>query len=148
LIVGVIGLFVLMSFRRVKVKRTPAGALEAARWSAFRDYLKDFSQLEQAPAISLALWNDYLIYGITFGVAAQVLEQARLHAPEALAETSAIYWYGHHGYGGGHTQNAFVGIESALAGAFTPPSSSGSGGGFSGGFSGGGGSGGGGGGAW
>lgn len=149
MIVGALGLFVLLSFRRVKVKRTAEGALEAARWSAFRSYLKDFSQLQDAPPISLALWDQYLVYGITFGVAAQVLEHARLHAPEALAQSSSLYWYGHYGYGGGHTQNAFVGIESALSGAFTPPaSSSGGGGGFSGGFSGGGGSGGGGGGAW
>ena len=146
-VAGAIVLFVLLSFRRVRTRRTEKGAGEAARWAAFRRYLKDFSRLEEAPSISLALWDSFLVYGITFGVAEQVLEQARLHAPQELEQASAIYWYGNHGYAGGHTQNAFVGLESALSGAFTPPSSgSGGGGGFSGG--GGGGSGGGGGGAW
>ena len=138
-------LFVLLSFRRVRTKRTPAGALEAARWNAFRRYLTDFSRIKDAPVISLDLWDRYLVYAITFGVAEEVLEQARLHAPPELETNSSIFWFGHYGYTGGHTENAFAGLESALSGAFSPPSSGG-GGGFSGG--GGGGSGGGGGGAW
>ncbi|HUG31897.1 MAG TPA: DUF2207 domain-containing protein [Acidimicrobiia bacterium] len=146
-IAGAVVLFIFLSFRRVHVRRTKQGAMEAERWLAFRRYLRDFSRLEEAPSISLALWDQFLVYGISLGVAEQVLEQARLHAPVELEQASSLYWYGHHGYGGGSTQNAFVGLESALSGAFTPPSSgSGGGGGFSGG--GGGGSGGGGGGAW
>jgi len=147
-IAGAIVLFILLSFRRVRTRRTKEGALEAERWIAFRSYLKDFSRLEEAPSISLALWDQFLIYGITLGVAEEVLQQARLVAPVELEQTSSIYWYGNNGYGGGPTQNAFAGLQSALSGAFTPPSSSsgGGGGGFSGG--GGGGSGGGGGGAW
>lgn len=146
-VLGAVVLFVFLSFRRVRTRRTKKGALEAERWIAFRRYLRDFSRLEEAPAISLALWEQFLVYGITLGVAEQVLEQARLHAPVELEQTSSLYWYGNNGFGGGPTQNAFVGLESALSGAFTPPSSSsGGGGGFSGG--GGGGSGGGGGGAW
>jgi len=146
-VAGAVTLFILLSFRRVRTRRTKQGALEGERWMAFRQYLRDFSRLEEAPSISLALWDQFLVYGISLGVAEQVLEQARLHAPVELEQTSSLYWYGNNGYGGGPTQNAFVGLESALSGAFTPPSSgSGSGGGFSGG--GGGGSGGGGGGAW
>jgi uncharacterized membrane protein len=146
-IAGAVVLFIILSFRRVRTRRTKEGAMEAERWMAFRRYLSDFSRLEEAPPISLALWDKFLVYAISLGVAEQVLEQARLHAPQELHQTSSLYWYGHYGYGGGPTQNAFVGLESALSGAFTPPSSSsGGGGGFSGG--GGGGSGGGGGGAW
>lgn len=146
-IAGAVVLFIFLSFRRVHIKRTKQGAVEAERWMAFSRYLRDFSRLEEAPSISLALWDQFLVYGITLGVAEQVLEQARLYAPVELEQASSLYWYGNHGYGGGPTQNAFVGLESALSGAFTPPSSSsGGGGGFSGG--GGGGSGGGGGGAW
>lgn len=147
MVAGALVLFVFLSFRRVRTKRTQEGALEAERWFAFKRYLEDFSRLEEAPSISLELWDRFLVYGITLGVAEQVLEQARINAPPELQEVSSIYWYGNYGYGGGPTQNAFAGLESALSGAFTPPSSSsGGGGGFSGG--GGGGSGGGGGGAW
>jgi uncharacterized membrane protein len=132
--------------RRVNVRRTRAGAEVAARWEAFRRYLSDFSRLGEAPSISLALWDRYLVYGVAFGVASEVLDNARLHAPPELVEQSNIYWYGSHGYGGGSSENAFAGLESALSGAFSPPGSSGGGGSFSGG--GGGGGGGGSGGAW
>ena len=146
MVVGSVALFILLSFRRVRAKRSKEGALEAARWEAFRRYLTVFSRLKEAPPISIDLWDRFLIYAIVFGIAEEVLTQARLHAPPELESRSPIYWYGSHGYSGGHTANAFVGIQSALSGAFRPPSSGGGGGGFSGG--GGRGGGGGGGGAW
>jgi uncharacterized membrane protein len=121
------------------VRRTPEGALLRARWEAFRRYLRDFSRLEEAPPIALDLWDRYLVYAVALGVAEEVLEAARLRAPEELERASSIYWYGHHGYTGGSTENAFAGLTSALSGAFAPPSSSGGGGGFSGGGGGGGG---------
>lgn len=128
------------------VRRSKDGARLDARWRAFRRYLRDFSRLEEAPPISLALWEQFLVYGIALGVAEDVLEAARLRAPEELNRTSSIYWYGNQGFGG-HSSNAISGIEKALTGSFRPPpSSTGGGGGFSGG--GGGGRGGGGGGAW
>lgn len=153
---GLIPLYVLGGFlntvifagfvaaRRTWVRRTPDGAMLAARWKAFRSYLRDFSRLEEAPPIALDLWDSYLVYAIALGVAEEVLAAARLHAPQELEQVSHIYWYGSHGYTGGPSENAFAGLTSALSGAFTPPSSGG-GGGFS---SGGGGGGGGGGGAW
>src|SRR5690606_16992340 len=90
----------IVSPRRVTVRRTRAGAEVAERWRAFKRYLQDFSRLEEAPSISLAMWDRYLVYGVTLGVAAAVLEHARLHAPVELAERSTVYWYGHHGYSG------------------------------------------------
>ena len=125
------------------VKRSDQGALLAVRWQAFKRYLQDFSRLHEAPPIALDLWDAYLVYAITLGVADDVLEAARIQAPEELARSSHLYWYGNHGFSGGHSTNALAGLQSALSGAFAPPGSSGGGGGFSGG-----GGGGGGGGAW
>ncbi|MBM3696677.1 MAG: DUF2207 domain-containing protein, partial [Actinobacteria bacterium] len=121
---------VTRSGRALWVRRTKEGALEAARWSAFRRYLADFSRLHEAPAISLKLWEQFLVYAIALGVAEDVLEAARLYAPPTLEETSSLYWYSGHGYGG-HSENALAGIERALTGAFAPPGGSGGGGGFS-----------------
>jgi uncharacterized membrane protein len=129
LVVGTVLTITIISFRKVRVRRSKEGALEAARWNAFRNYLSDFSNLEEAPAISLDLWDKLLVYAIGFGVATEVLEHARLHAPEVVESSSSIYWYGSHGFSGGSTENAFSGLESALSGAFTPPSSSSGGGG-------------------
>ncbi|MBK5269290.1 MAG: DUF2207 domain-containing protein, partial [Acidimicrobiia bacterium] len=133
---GITGVFlsvVLAAKTKLWVRRTREGALLNERWKAFRRYLEDFSRLEEAPALSLGLWEEYLVYGIALGVAEDVLEAARLYAPQDLEQTSSVYWYGSHGYSGGHSSNAISGIESALSGAFAPPASSGGGGGFSGG---------------
>lgn len=147
IVTGALGAVLIFAFsraRRVWVRLSREGALMAARWRAFRRYLSDFSRIEEAPPVSLALWEEFLVYGITLGVADDVLAAARFAAPAELAAESSIYWYGNQGDFGGHSSNAIEGISRSLTGAFASPSSSG--GGFSGG--GGGGSGGGGGGAW
>ena len=118
----------LNSRHRLWVRRTPEGARLAARWAAFRRYLEDFSRMDEAPVISLPLWEEFLVYGIALGVADDVLEAARFAAPPELEQTSSLYWYGSHGYSGGHSSNAIGGIERALSGAFAAPSSGGSGG--------------------
>ena len=82
--VGVVGLILIVIFgsqRRIWVRRTPAGALLAARWLAFQRYLQDFSRIEEAPPLALALWEDYLVYGITLGVADDVLEAGAVCGP-------------------------------------------------------------------
>jgi uncharacterized membrane protein len=135
------------------VRRTPKGALLHARWHAFRTYLKDFSRMEDAPPASLALWEQFLVYGIALGVAKDVLAAARLHAPPEVVEDSDLFWSDSDSDVHGADALSFADIQNGFSRAFTPPSSgssdsgsSGSGGSFSG--DGGGGGGGGGGGAW
>ena len=134
------------AMHRMWVRRTPKGALLHARWQAFRRYLNDFSRVEDSPLASLALWEQFLVYGIALGVAEQVLDAARLQAPPEIAEGGSFYGPGSDGSISGPDGFSFSNLENDFSEAFTPPSSSGSGSG--GGFSGGGGGGGGGGGAW
>jgi uncharacterized membrane protein len=132
------------------VRRTPKGALLRARWQAFRRYLSDFSRLEESPPASLALWEQFLVYGIALGVAEQVLEAARLYAPPEIAQGGSFYSPGYDGSLSVPDGSTFSSLENGFPEAFSPPSSSGSwSGGGEGSFSGGGGGGGGGGGrAW
>ena len=101
MVLGALALYIFLMFRRIRVRRSKEGALEAERWDAFRRYLTDFSRLKEAPPISLELWDRFLIYAIVFGVAEEVLQQARLHAPPELEQTSSIYWFGTYGVLGG-----------------------------------------------
>jgi uncharacterized membrane protein len=137
------------------VRRTPKGALLHERWQAFRRYLTDFSHMEESPPASLALWEQFLVYGIALGVAEQVLQAARLHAPPEIAEEGGPFYTPD--FDGSVILPdglSLSNLENDFSRAFSPPSSSGSswsggGGGFSGGGGGGdGGGGGGGGGAW
>jgi uncharacterized membrane protein len=131
-------------------RRTREAAAALHRWQAFRRYLTDFSQLEQYPAPAVALWEHYLVFAITLGVAERVIEQFRgLHqlmvkqgeAPSVVFPN----WVSH----GGSPFTSMDSIGSALS-SFSSnfatatssfSSSSGGGGGFSGGGGGGGGGG-------
>jgi len=114
------------ALHRLWVRRTPKGALLYARWQAFRRYLKDFSRMKESPPASLALWEQFLVYGIALGVAEQVLEAARLHAPPEIAEGGSFYSSGIVGSISGPYVFSFSNLENDFSDAFSPPSSSGS----------------------
>jgi uncharacterized membrane protein len=132
-------------------KRTPAGAQRHAEWAGLKRYLKDFSQLEDAPSGHLVLYERYLVAAVALDVADELIEALRVRIPEVANDPTFATWYVGSRVGGvtgfSSLGDFSSGLSSATASTFRPPSSSGSsGGGFSGGFSGGGGGGGGGGG--
>jgi uncharacterized membrane protein len=122
------------------------------RLEAFRTYLKDFSDLPNAPALAVIIWEHYLEWAVALDVADQVEKQVRAlvpveslrspirGAPSGLAGITA--WH--------HFQNTAPTIVGASIASASSGSSSGgfgssssfsgfSGGGFSGGGGGGGG---------
>ena len=118
-------------------RRGPKLQASAEGWEGFRRYLNDFPRLADKPADTLPLWESYLVYGITFGIAERVLEAARVDFP--AISTSSVYAPAL--YVSSFNTASFA---SGLGGAFGSPSSASSGGGGGGGGS----FGGGGGGAW
>ena len=130
-------------------RRTPAGRRRLAEWEAFERFLRDFSQLEEAPVGHLILWERYLVYAVALGVTAEVARALAARLPAEAAQQGFVSWYsGPHGSGlssiGSFADFTSSGIP-AIVSAATPSSSSSSGRGGGGGFSGGGGGGGGGG---
>ena len=95
-------------------KRTKPTQLEAERWAAFRRYLTDFPRLEEAPPATLELWERYLVYGISFGIAGKVLEARTCHMPQELHEQSSIYWISANGSPGSGA--SALGIEKLVGG--------------------------------
>jgi uncharacterized membrane protein len=133
-------------------KRTDKGAQRHAEWAGLKRFLKDFSQLQDAPSGHMALYERYLVAAVALDVADELIEALRVRIPEVANDPTFATWYvgsrvgGVSGFSGiGDFSSGFAG---ATASSFRPPpsSSSSSGGGFGGGFSGGGGGGGGGGG--
>jgi uncharacterized membrane protein len=114
-------------------RRRPSELQAAAeRWEAFRRYLRDFPRADK-PADSLPLWERYLVYGISFGIADRVLEAARLSFPGFDASALGAAAGGAGGYGASH-------FSADMDGAFPSASASaGDGGGDGGDFGGGGG---------
>lgn len=165
-LVSAVAFFISMRKSR---ELTATGQAQFDLWQAFRRFLKDFSNLDQAQLPQLILWEHYLVYAVALGVAAEVIRQLPIVYPQVNdpANNFGYYWGGmyHTGYGvDGAVSSSFSGLTSfagvmdsledswsSAASAVAPSSSSSSGGSFGGdggggGFSGGGGDGGGGGG--
>ncbi len=146
---GIIIVVVPLLFKR----RSPSGQEDYVKWKAFRKFLEDFSQMETHAIPSLVIWEHYLVYAVTLGVAKEVIKQLELVYPN-LQDEGYRFGYGWYYFGPemhvGGLQNSFDSITNSIdqavstAQAAVAPAVSGSGGG--GGFSGGGGGGGGGGG--
>ena len=136
-------------------KRTAYGNEQYVMWEAFRRFLKDFSHLDRAVIPSIVIWEHYLVYAISLGVATEVIRQLPLvFRDEDLNDSRLTYLHGaRYGYFAGFAttfHQTMQSVESAVSTASSlansaSSSASGSGGGFSGGSSGGGGGGGGGG---
>lgn len=132
-------------------RRSVSGQEDYRRWQAFRRFLLHFSEMERHEIPSLILWEHYLVYAVTLGVAKEVIKQLELVFPN-LQEGDYRFGYGWLTYGThsgmSSLPDSFNDIGEALENSIrsaqkaVSKSSSGSGGG--GGFSGGGGGGGGG----
>jgi uncharacterized membrane protein len=140
-------------------RRTELGARRKAEIDGLRNFLRDFSRLDEVPIGHMVLYERYLVYAVALGVADELVAGLRMKVPEVNDPSNNFAaWYvvgsyahsggGYGGYGGNLDGLSSLGsfasdLGSNFATAFSPPaSSSGGGGGFSGGGGGGGGGGG------
>lgn len=152
LVVLLITSITMMIYSLVIRRRSRYGAEQYKMWKAFRRFLKHFSMLDKAELPAVAIWEHYLVYAITLGVAKEVINQLQVvFREEDFKNTALTYmYYGHYGYNPNHfdtienvTNSMVKATESVYTQAISKMSSeSGGGGGFSGGGGGGGGGGG------
>jgi len=117
--------------------RNQASVEAAAKAEGLKKFLKDFSQLEDAPVGHLILWERYLVYAVALGVSADLVSGLAMRLPQVVADPSFGAWYvpvGTHGRFDGFDQ---IETSGSSIGSASTPSSSGSGGGASGGGGGG-----------
>ena len=143
---------ILVIFSARISRRTAYGNEQNAMWLAFKNFLKEFSHLDRAEMPAIVIWEHYLVYAISLGVAKEVIRQLPLVFTDTdLQNTHLTYM---HGYSFANFEmftqtfdTTVASIDGAISNAMavansTLSSSSGGGGGFSGGSSGGGGGGG------
>jgi len=146
---------ILVIFSLFIKRRTAYGNEQYVMWLSFKNFLKDFSRLDKADIGSIVLWEHYLVYAISLGVAKEVIKQLPIvFTDNDLNNYGLTYMYGaSYGYFAGfgtmfddtiHTVEGAISTAQSVASS-EASSASGGGGGFSGGSSGGGGGGGGGG---
>ncbi len=143
---------IIMLIPRLFNRRSLSGQEDYTRWQAFKKFLEHFSEMQRHEIPSLIIWEHYLVFAVTLGVAKEVIKQLELVFPN-MQDGDYQFGYGWLMYGNYNAlntlSNSFDGIGSSLerslqtAQKAASKASSGSGGG--GGFSGGGGGGGGGG---
>ena len=153
-LLGFVFLFTMWVVYTIR-KRTRYGVEQVAKWKAFKKFLLHFSNMDKAEIPSIVIWEHYLVYAISLGVAKEVIEQLPQVFSEAeLMDPSLTYMRTYGSLNNLMLMNSMItsttnSISSAISTAdiaSSPDSSgSGTGGGFSGGSSGGGGGGGGGG---
>ena len=152
-------IIVLVVIANFMPRRSMEGANIDAKSKALRNWLKDFSTLNERPPTDVKVWGEYMVYAFIFGVAKQVMQELQVRVPELFDETSYIhsssfvpwyFWYSaSYGASGGlmpsasdmfqtSLSNTMQSAQAALSAASGGMSS---GGGFGGGFSGGGGGG-------
>lgn len=142
------GLFLLVP--RFFKRRSVTGQEDYVRWQAFKKFLKHFSEIERYEIPSLIIWEHYLVYAITLGVAKEVIKQLEVVFPNMQDGDYKFGsgWMIYSSYTSMNTlNNSFASISSsferslqtATKAASKASSGSGGGGGFSGGGGGGGG---------
>ncbi len=139
-------------------RRSVRGNELTAKSKALRNWLRDFSSLDERPPTDVKVWGEFMVYAYLFGVADQAIKQLQTTMPQLFEYDGSMgmtympwwFWYtgGHNAAGAAmpsvgdmlHTSmaNTMSTAQSALSAASGNFSS---GGGFGGGFSGGGGGG-------
>lgn len=156
LILLAIALLINLQVLRLKTKLTRYGVEQRAMWRAFKQFLLHFSNMDRADIPSIVIWEHYLVYAISLGIAKEVLAQLPKVFSETELKDPSLTYMGGYGYGFysfshmNSTLNNTIAtvtrtVNTASVAASRVSSGSGGGGGFSGGSSGGGGGGGGGG---
>jgi uncharacterized membrane protein len=74
-------------------KRTQLGADAYAEWMGFKKFLEDFSNLKEYPPTSITIWEDYLVYATTFGIAEKVLQYLQINLGIYSREVGSSTFY-------------------------------------------------------
>ena len=117
---------------------TEVGTEEKAKWRGLKNFMKNFSLLDEREIPELELWEQYLVYATGFGIAQKVLKKLKTKYPELsdsnyLNNYSCFYIANNHMFSStvNNSINKAISVHNAQVAASSFSSGSGSGGGFS-----------------
>ena len=136
--------FGVIAYSALIRKKTQTGVNEYTKWRAFKQFLLHFSNMKDYEIPSIVVWEHYLVYAISLGVADKVISKLKLVlSNQDISLTNSTYLYTMTDRSGRLNSSIFKSFDTVFSSAFaTTSSSTGSGGGFSSGGGGGGGGGG------
>ncbi|MEA1997189.1 MAG: DUF2207 domain-containing protein [Gemmatimonadota bacterium] len=135
---------ILIVYGAILKKKTRRGINEYTKWRAFKRFLLHFSNMKDYEIPSIAVWEHYLVYAITLGVAEKVISRLKVVLRDQdISFRNSTYLYAMTDRSGNLNSGMFKSFNKSFSSAFvSTSSSSGGGGGFSSGGGGGGGGGG------
>lgn len=76
----ILGMFILLiSYISSIKRRSENGNEDYVRWKAFRNFLLEFGRFEDYTMPLIEIWEHYMVYAVSFGIAEEVEKQMRLH---------------------------------------------------------------------
>ncbi len=78
---------------KLKLKKTSLGKEKSKEWNGLRNFLIDFTVINEREITDVKLWEKYLVYGTAFGVGEEVLEAMKLNIEAAKVDTSTLDSY-------------------------------------------------------
>ena len=74
-----LGIFILLACYISSIKRrSESGNEDYVRWRAFRNFLLEFGRFEDYTMPLIEIWEHYMVYAVSFGIAEEVEKQMRL----------------------------------------------------------------------
>ena len=73
LIIIIMGFILLISLTKARYPRKELAEAKD-KWQAFKNFLSDYSQLEEAKITSVHLWEQYFVYAVALGVSEKVVK--------------------------------------------------------------------------
>ena len=73
LIIVIMGFILLISLTKARYPRKELAEAKD-KWQAFKNFLSDYSQLEEAKITSVHLWEQYFVYAVALGVSDKVVK--------------------------------------------------------------------------
>ena len=68
---------------KLKIKKTEHGISEVNKWNGLRNFLIDFSTINEREIPEVELWEKYLVYATVFGIGEEVLKSMKLKIDSA-----------------------------------------------------------------
>lgn len=136
--------FVFLLYVLLASKRTKYGNEEYHKWVGLKNFMNDFGKFERRELPQIELWEKYMVYAVTFGIAKKLSKQMRIRIEDASFDSSMTYdnynFFTDMLILNSVVNEGVVSAQNSATSASMATSSSSSSGGFGGGFSSGGGS--------
>lgn len=72
-------------------RRSHEGNEICAKCKALRNWLRDFSSLDERPPTDVAVWGEFMVYAYLFGIADRVIDELRIAQPQLFEGAPGAY---------------------------------------------------------